>query len=82
MMKKEIIVYISPSCMYCYGLKTFFKKQGIEFASKNIKDEKYAKELEQYDPQKAVPYIVIKSKNTEETIKGLNIKKIREILQI
>ena len=33
-MKKEIIVYISPSCMYCYGLKTFFQKQGIEFASK------------------------------------------------
>ena len=82
MMEKEIIVYISPSFMYCYGLKTFFQKHDIEFTSKNIKDEKYAKELEQYYPQKAIPYIVIKSNNTEETIKGLNIKKIREILQI
>jgi glutaredoxin len=82
MMKKEIIVYISPSCMYCYGLKMFFQEHDIEFTSKNIKDEKYAKELEQYDPQKAIPYIVIKSNNTEETIKGFNIKKTREILQL
>ncbi|MCS7134269.1 MAG: glutaredoxin family protein [Candidatus Pacearchaeota archaeon] len=78
-MKKQVKIYTTPICPWCFVAKNFLKKHGIPFEEIDVsKDEKAAKEMIQKSGQTGVPVIEINGK----IIVGFDEKKIRKELDI
>jgi glutaredoxin-like YruB-family protein len=58
--EKNIVVYSTPDCAYCYTVKSYLHSKGMEFKEINIyEDEEERKEMEEISGQKSVPVTVI-----------------------
>lgn len=56
----NIIIYSTPSCVYCKKAKAFFDKEGIAYVEKDVRDDAAAKdEMIAKSGQLGVPVIDI-----------------------
>ncbi len=76
---KEIVIYSTPSCVYCNAAKVFFKEKGIAYTEHNVAaDPERRKEMIEKSGQMGVPVIIIGS----EIVVGFNQPKIKQLLGI
>ncbi len=76
---KKVIVYTTPTCAFCYTLKSYLQSKSIEFKEINIdEDEKARKKMEEISGQKNVPVMTIDN----EVIVGWDKGKINKLLGI
>ena len=56
----EVIIYSTPSCVYCNAAKAFFKEKGILYTEHNVAaDAQMRTEMIEKSGQMGVPVIVI-----------------------
>lgn len=56
----DIIVYTTPTCPYCYQVKDFLSRRGIQFVEKDVAADPLAsQEMYHVSGQRGVPVIVI-----------------------
>ena len=54
----NVIIYTTPSCVYCKMAKEFFQKQGVQYEERNVQvDEKAREEMVAKSHQLGVPVI-------------------------
>lgn len=79
-MDKKIIIYSTPTCVYCRMAKDFLKKYGVSFTEINVLvDEDARKEMADKSHQMGVPVIEIDGEifvgfNRVELEKALGLK--------
>ena len=57
---KNVIIYSTPTCVYCRMAKEFFKKNNIQYQEHNVaEDEKAREEMVHKSHQLGVPVIDI-----------------------
>jgi len=60
---KNVIIYSTPTCVYCKLAKDFFKQNNVEFVEKDVfMDEAARTEMLQKTGQMAVPVIDVDGK--------------------
>ncbi|MEX1014576.1 MAG: glutaredoxin family protein [Candidatus Paceibacterota bacterium] len=75
----NIIIYSTPSCVYCKMAKKFFDEKDIEYTEKNVAgDQEAMKEAVEKSGQMGVPVIDIDGK----IMVGFDKEKIKEVLEI
>lgn len=78
---KKVIIYSTPTCVYCKMTKEFLQKNSIPYEEHNVaEDEKAREEMTQKSHQLGVPVIDIDGEifvgfNRAELEKALGIKK-------
>lgn len=76
---RQIIIYSTPDCAYCYTIKSYLQSKGIDYKEINIyEDEKARKKMEEISGQKNVPVTVIDG----EVVIGWGKDKINKLLGI
>ena len=74
-----IILYSTPSCIFCHKAKEFFKEHNIEYTNKDVASDSQAlDEMVKKSGQLGVPVIDI----VGQIIVGFDRKKISELLNI
>ena len=74
---KDVIIYSTPTCVYCELAKTFFKEKGIEYTDYDVStDNEKRQEMVEKSGQMGVPVIFI----GEEMIIGFDKDKVEEIV--
>ena len=74
-----IILYSTPSCIFCHKAKEFFKEHNIEYTNKDVASDSQAlDEMVKKSGQLGVPVIDIDG----QIIVGFDRKKISELLNI
>jgi len=77
----EIKVYTTPTCHYCTKLKTWLKKEEIEYQEFDLsKNQETAKELIKKTGQRGVPQTLITKNNKEIPVIGFRPEKIKQII--
>ena len=77
---KKVLIYSTPTCVYCKMAKEFFKKNNIEYQDFNVaEDEGAREEMVQKSHQLGVPVIDIEGDifvgfNRPEMEKALGLK--------
>ncbi len=78
-MAKKVIVYSTPTCMYCNMAKDFFKDNDISFTEYNVgSDLDKRREMVEKSNQMGVPVIVVDG----EVIVGFDKNRLSELLEI
>jgi len=76
---KEVIIYSTPTCIYCNAAKVFFKEKGVAYTEHNVAvDPERRKEMIEKSGQMGVPVILIGG----EIVVGFNQPKIKQLLEI
>ncbi len=76
---KNIILYTTPTCVYCKAVKEFFKDHGVEYVEKNVAtDEQARDEMVKKAGQLAVPVVDVDG----EIIIGFDRQKLSELLGV
>ena len=76
---KNVIIYTTPTCMYCKAAKEFFKEKGIEYKEFDVAtDAEKRQEMIKRSGQMSVPVIFV----DDEMIVGFNKEKLSELLGI
>lgn len=78
-MDTKVIIYSTPTCMYCNMAKDFFADNNVQYEEHNVAEDE-AKRTEMVDKsgQMGVPVIVV----GEEAIVGFDENKLRELLEL
>lgn len=81
---KSIIIYSTPTCVYCRAAKEFFKEHTIAYTEYNVAaDSERVKEMVEKSGQMGVPVIIITGEDgKEEIVVGFNKSKLKELLGI
>ena len=75
---KEVIIYSTPTCVYCEIAKEFFKEKGVDYIEYDVSaDTEKRKEMVDRSGQMGVPVILI----GDEMIVGFDKEKVSEILE-
>ena len=75
----KIIIYTTPTCVYCKMTKEFFKEHNVSYEEKDVStDDKARDEMVEKSGQLGVPVIEIDGKITV----GFDKEKISELLGI
>ncbi|PIR46923.1 MAG: NrdH-redoxin [Candidatus Vogelbacteria bacterium CG10_big_fil_rev_8_21_14_0_10_45_14] len=75
--KLKVVVYSTPSCMYCRMAKDYFKENSVEFTEHDVSVDEVARaEMSEKSGQMGVPVIVI----GEEVIVGFDQDRIAPLL--
>lgn len=76
---QNVIIYSTPTCVYCNMAKTFFKANKVEYTEHNVASD-LAKRKEMIDKtgQMGVPVIEIGTR----IVVGFDEPRIKEILEI
>ena len=75
--KKNVIVYSTSTCPWCYRAKEYLSSKGFSYTDYDVgKDREKAREMIKKSGQMAVPVIAI----GDEIIVGFNQAKIDELL--
>ncbi len=78
MTEEDIVIYSTPTCMYCEMLKSYLDQKGITYKDYNVADNKdKAKEMIQKTGQRSVPVTEIDG----EVVLGFDKEKIEKILK-
>ncbi|MEK7514399.1 MAG: glutaredoxin domain-containing protein [Patescibacteria group bacterium] len=76
---KNVIIYSTPTCVYCRMAKEFFKKNNISYTEYDVaSDMARRQEMVQKSEQMGVPVIEIDS----TIVIGFSEKKIAELLGV
>ena len=76
---KNVVIYSTPSCVYCNAAKAFFKEKGIAYTEHNVaQDAEKRKEMVEKSGQMGVPVIFVDT----EMVVGFNQSKIKQLLGI
>ena len=72
----KVVVYSTPTCVYCKMAKEFFDQNNVEYADLNVAEDEAARnEMVEKSGQMGVPVIMIDDEITvgfdQERIKGL-----------
>ena len=79
MAEKNVIIYSTPSCVYCKSAKEFFEENNIKYEEKNVASDQEAQQvMVQKSGQMAVPVIDIDG----EIIVGFDKDKLSELLGV
>ena len=77
--KHSVIVYSTPSCMYCRMAKEYFKEKGIDYTEHNVQaDVKQREDMFKKSGQMGVPVIDIDGQFTV----GFDKDRIKKLLGI
>lgn len=75
--KHNVIVYSTPSCVYCKLAKQYFKENNVDFTEIDVAaDQKKAEEMIEKSGQLGVPVIEI----DDQIIVGFDKPKIQKLL--
>lgn len=75
----KVVIYTTPSCVYCKMSKEFFQKNSVEYEEKNVATDVAARdEMIQKSGQMGVPVIEIDGK----IIIGFDQPRLKEALGI
>ena len=73
----KVVVYTSPTCIYCYVVKIFLKKNNIKFEEIDISEDKKARAfLFEKTGVETVPVTFV----GEKFVAGYDRKKLKELL--
>lgn len=76
---EEVIIYTTPTCMYCKLTKAYFKEHNVKYKEIDVaKDQEAAMEMIEKSGQQGVPVIEI----GDNIIIGFNKKAIDKALHI
>jgi glutaredoxin-like YruB-family protein len=76
---KNVVIYTTPTCVYCRAAKEFFKEHGITYTEYNVAvDLEKRQEMVNRSNQMGVPVIVV----GDELIVGFNEPKLRQALEL
>lgn len=60
MTNKKVIIYTTPTCVYCKMTKDFFDKNGVQYEERNVQEDlKARQEMVDKSHQLGVPVIEI-----------------------
>ncbi|OGD30493.1 NrdH-redoxin [Candidatus Azambacteria bacterium RIFCSPHIGHO2_01_FULL_44_55] len=75
----KVLIYTTPTCVYCKMTKEFFEERNIAYEEKNVSlDEKATQEMVEKSGQMGVPVIDIDGK----VIIGFDKGKLSELLEV
>ncbi len=75
---KKVVIYSTPTCVYCELAKEFFKEKGIDYTEHDVSvDTEKRQEMVEKSGQMGVPVILI----GEEMIIGFDKDRVLEILE-
>ncbi|HZX50144.1 MAG TPA: glutaredoxin domain-containing protein [Candidatus Paceibacterota bacterium] len=75
----SVLMYTTPTCVYCREAKEFFKEHNVEYEEKDVvQDEQARNDMIQKSGQMGVPVIDVNG----EIVIGYNKKKLVELLGI
>ena len=75
----EVIIYSTPTCMYCNMLKAYLTQNNIEYTDYNVaEDQDKGREMVELTGQMGVPVIKI----GDQVIVGFDQPRIAELLNI
>lgn len=63
----QLTLYYKPTCPFCTKVADYMAKNGIEIATKDVKDTKHRDELIRIGKKKQVPCLVIDGKALYES---------------
>lgn len=74
-----IIIYTTPTCVYCKMTKEFFREHNVQYTEKDVAGDAAAREeMVQKSEQMGVPVIDIDG----ELVVGFDKKRLSELLKI
>ncbi|MDP3989240.1 MAG: glutaredoxin family protein [bacterium] len=75
--QKQVIIYSTPTCMYCKMAKEYFDENNVEYTDHDVATNEIArKEMMDKTGQMGVPVIAV----GEETIIGFDKERLAELL--
>ena len=75
----EVIIYSTPTCMYCNMLKAYLTQNNVEYTDYNVaEDQDKGREMVELTGQMGVPVIKI----GDQVIVGFDQPRIAELLNI
>ena len=75
---QNIIIYTTPTCVYCKMAKEYFKERGVDYAEKDVAvDEQARDEMIQKSGQMGVPVIDIDG----SIVVGFDKSKLQELIR-
>ena len=79
----NVIVYSTPSCVYCKLAKAYFKEKGVDFKEIDVAaDQKKAEEMIEKSGQMGVPVFVVSDDGKEEVIIGYDRNRLANTLGV
>lgn len=76
---KNVVIYTTPTCVYCKMAKEFFREKNIQYEEKNVATDAAARELMvQKSGQMGVPVIDIDG----EIVVGFDKPRLAELLGV
>ncbi len=76
---KKVLIYTTPTCIYCQMTKAFFKENNIEYTEKDVAlNDKAREEMIEKTGQIGVPVVDIDGK----IVIGFDKGKLSELLEI
>jgi len=81
-MPKSIVIYTTPTCVWCKATKEFFAENNVQYTEYNVAgDQAKVEEMVQKSGQMGVPVIVISDESgKEEVVVGFNKPRLKELL--
>lgn len=79
-MAKQVVIYSTPSCVYCRMAKEYFEKNGVQYVEHNVAEDDAARdEMVEKSHQLGVPVIDIDGEihvgfNRSELERALGLK--------
>ena len=79
-MENKVIIYSTPTCVYCKAAKEFFVENNVEYTEKNVAEDQEAQKemIKKSGGQMAVPVIDVNG----EILIGFDKGKLSELLGI
>ena len=75
----NVIIYTTPTCVYCRAAKEFFQENGVQYEEKDVaKDEQARNDMVQKSGQLGVPVIDVGG----EIVIGFDESQLKELLNI
>jgi len=79
MEEKNVVIYTTPTCVYCKAAKEFFQENDIKYEEKNVATDQEAQQaMVQKSGQMAVPVIDVGG----EIVIGFDKDKLSELLGV
>lgn len=76
---KKIIIYTTPTCVYCKMTKAFFKEHGVSYEEKNVAaDAEARREMVEKSGQMGVPVVSVDN----EIMVGFDKERLSQLIGV